>query len=49
MTICNRLNLGHSYFNLDGRENTNNYLDRFLYDLEKIKGKNDLSNWQYLQ
>lgn len=30
---------GHSYFNPDGRGNINDYLDRFLYDLEGTRGK----------
>jgi len=28
--------LGHSYFNKDGKGNINDYLDRYLYDLERI-------------
>ncbi|MBQ8249102.1 MAG: glycosylase [Clostridia bacterium] len=31
--------VGHSYFNKDGKGNINEYLDRFLYDLENINGK----------
>lgn len=31
--------IGHSYFNKDGKGNINEYLDRFLYDLEETKGK----------
>ncbi len=34
-----RLFVGHSYFNKEGKGNINEYLDRFLYDLENIKGK----------
>ena len=34
-----RLFVGHSYFNKDGKGNINEYLDRFLYDLENTKGK----------
>lgn len=30
---------GHSYFNRDGKGNINDYLDRFLYDLEHTRGK----------
>ena len=31
--------IGHSYFHKDGKGNINEFLDRFLYDLEKTKGK----------
>lgn len=31
--------IGHSYFNSEGKGNINDFLDRFLYDLEGIKGK----------
>lgn len=31
--------IGHSYFAMDGRGNINDYLDRYLYDLEEIEGK----------
>ena len=31
--------IGHSYFHKDGKGNINEYLDRFLYDLEQIRGK----------
>lgn len=34
-----RLSIGHSYFNKDGKGNINDYLDRFLYDLENTRGK----------
>lgn len=30
---------GHSYFNREGKGNINEYLDRFLYDLEETRGK----------
>ncbi len=30
---------GHSYFNKDGKGNINDYLDRFLFDLENTRGK----------
>lgn len=30
---------GHSYFNKDGKGNINDYLDRFIYDLEQTNGK----------
>ncbi len=31
--------IGHSYFNTEGKGNINEYLDRFLYDLDNTKGK----------
>ncbi len=31
--------IGHSYFNKDGKGNINDYLDRFMYDLENTRGK----------
>ena len=31
--------IGHSYFNVDGKGNINEYLDRFMYDLKETKGK----------
>lgn len=31
--------IGHSYFNKDGKGNINEFLDRYLYDLEKTRGK----------
>lgn len=31
--------VGHSYFNTEGKGNINEYLDRFLYDLNNTKGK----------
>jgi len=31
--------VGHSYFNTEGKGNINEYLDRFLYDLDHAKGK----------
>ncbi len=31
--------IGHSYFNKEGKGNINEYLDRFLYDLNETKGK----------
>ncbi len=34
-----RLFLGDSYFNKEGKGNINDYLKRFLYDLENTKGK----------
>lgn len=30
---------GHSYFNVDGKGNVNDYLDRLLYDLSQTEGK----------
>lgn len=35
---------GHSYFNQDGKGNINDYLDRFLYDLEQTAGKGYIGN-----
>ena len=34
-----RLFVGDSYFNKEGKGNINTYLDRFLYDMENIRGK----------
>ena len=31
--------IGHSYFNIEGKGNINDYLDRYLYDLERIGRK----------
>lgn len=31
--------VGHSYFNKDGKGNINEYLDRYLFDLEQTRGK----------
>lgn len=33
---------GHSYFHKDGKGNINEYLDRFLYDMENIRGKGNI-------
>lgn len=35
----NKLYIGDSYFNKEGKGNINEYLNRFLYDLERIEGK----------
>ena len=35
---------GHSYFHRDGKGNINEYLDRFLYDMEKIQGKGSIGH-----